>query len=98
MNESEDCVSNTGTVYFRAVSRFWKSDTPAMSIPICQMGKQILRPLVGMESSPSPCRAPELGAVQLLPVVWATACEPGSSGLAGQLSFPSLFSLSPSRR
>lgn len=44
MNESEDFVSNAGAVYFRAVSGFWKSDTLAMSIPICQMGEQSLKP------------------------------------------------------
>ena len=58
MNESEDYVSISGSVYFWAVSGLWKSDTLATSVPICQMGKQSLRPLVRMESTPSPPPGP----------------------------------------
>lgn len=39
MNESKDCSSNSGKVYFRDASEFGETNKPATSIRILQTGE-----------------------------------------------------------
>lgn len=50
MNESKDYTPNAVNIYFRAASEFWKSNKPAIHIPIFQMGKPSPRSPERMES------------------------------------------------
>lgn len=51
MNETKGYTSNPEKGYFRAAAGFWKTNQPAMSISVLQMGKLSPTPLCEVESS-----------------------------------------------